>query len=158
MQVQVSLKIELAATASLEEMEKQIQEAGQQAMRETLQQAIRQWEKQSACCPRCGGEQRRVEGSVRRVIATTFGRVSIQRRRLRCQQCRLRWCPARFLLAPLGEGNMSKPLQEAAILAGVSWPYRVASRPRDTQRANRRVCKEEKNVPRFLGRTKDGFP
>src|SRR6266700_3589106 len=32
------------------------------------------------------------------------------------------------------------------------------TRPRDTQRANRRVCKEEKNVPRFLGRTKDGFP
>lgn len=128
MQVQVSLKIEIAATASLEEMEQQIQQAGQEAMREALQQAVRQWEKQSACCPRCGGEQRRVEGSVRRVIATTFGRVEVHRRRLRCQQCRLRWCPARFLLAPLGEGNISKPLQEAAMLAGVSWPYRVASR------------------------------
>ena len=36
MQIQVSLKIELATTASLEQMEKQIQEAGQQAMREAF--------------------------------------------------------------------------------------------------------------------------
>jgi hypothetical protein len=36
MQVQVSLKIEIAATASLTEMEQQIQEAGQAAMREAM--------------------------------------------------------------------------------------------------------------------------
>src|SRR6266487_2049860 len=39
MQVQVSLTIELAASASLTEMEQQIQAAGQQAMRAALKQA-----------------------------------------------------------------------------------------------------------------------
>ena len=36
MHVQVSLTIEIAATASLSEMEQHIQEAGQQAMRERI--------------------------------------------------------------------------------------------------------------------------
>lgn len=42
MQVQVSLTIELDATASLTQMEQRLQEAGRQAMREALKQAIRQ--------------------------------------------------------------------------------------------------------------------
>jgi hypothetical protein len=46
MHVQVSLKMELAASASLTEMEQQIQEAGKPAMREALKQAIRRWEDQ----------------------------------------------------------------------------------------------------------------
>ena len=87
MQVQVSLKIELAASASLTQMEQQIQEAGRQAMREALKQAIRQWEEQSPTCPHCGQKQRRLEGTTRRVIATTFGRVEVPRRRFRCQGC-----------------------------------------------------------------------
>ena len=71
MQVQVSLKLELAATASLTQMEQQIQEAGQQAMREALKQAIRHWEDQNTTCPHCGQQQRRLEGTVRRMIATS---------------------------------------------------------------------------------------
>jgi hypothetical protein len=54
MQVEVSLKSELPATAGREEMEEQIQEAGHQAMREALKQAIRHWEEQRASCPHCG--------------------------------------------------------------------------------------------------------
>ena len=81
MQVQVSLKMELAASASLSQMEQQIQEAGQQAMREALKQAIRQWEELQVSCPHCGEKQRRLEGTMRRVIATVFGRVQVQRRR-----------------------------------------------------------------------------
>src|SRR3989440_10085000 len=46
MQVQVSLTIEIGATADLAEMEQQIQDLGQQAMREVLKQAIRHWEDQ----------------------------------------------------------------------------------------------------------------
>jgi len=50
-------------------------------------------------------------------------------------------------------------LRTLAILEQCGMTYTIlAPCPRDTQRANRRVCKEEKNVPRFLGRTKDGFP
>jgi len=127
MQVQVSLKIELAATASLTEMEQQIREVGQQAMRETLKQVVRHWEDQQQACPHCGNTQRRLEGTVRRVIATTFGRVGVPRRRFRCQECGRRWCPATRLFAELKGGTVSRPLQEAAMLAGCSWPYRAAS-------------------------------
>ena len=127
MYVQVSLKIEISATASLTEMEQQIQEAGQQAMREALKQAIRHWEELQVSCPHCGEKQRRLEGTVRRSIATTFGRVQVPRRRFRGLGCGRRWCPANHLFAQLKGGTISLPLQEAAMLAGCSWPYRVAS-------------------------------
>ena len=127
MQVQVSLKIELAATASLTEMEQQIQQAGQQAMREAVKQAVRQWEDQHPGCPHCGGVPRRLEGTTRRVIATLFGRVQVVRRRFRCQACGRRCCPANALFVGLKGGTVSHPLREAAMLAGCSWPYRVAS-------------------------------
>ncbi len=74
MQVQVSLKMEISATAGLSQMEQQIQEAGQQAMREALKQAIKQQEEHNSGCPHCGERQRRLEGTVRRAIATIFGR------------------------------------------------------------------------------------
>jgi hypothetical protein len=127
MQVQVSLTIELAATASLAEMEQQVQDIGQQAMRAAFKQTIRQWEDQQQACPHCGAKQRRLEGTVRRVIATLFGRVQVPRRRFRCLGCGRRWCPANALFAELAGGTVSRPLQEAAWLAGCSWPYRAAS-------------------------------
>jgi hypothetical protein len=128
MQVQVSLTIEIEASASLTEMEEQIQAAGQQAMRQAMKQAVRQWEDQHQSCPHCGEKQRRLEGTVRRTIATTFGRVHVPRRRFRCQKCGRRRCPATQLFAPLAGGTISAPLQDAAMLAGCSWPYRVAAR------------------------------
>ena len=128
MQVQVSLTIELEASASLTQMEQRIQEVGQQAMREALKQVIRQWEEHHPSCPHCGGKQRRLEGTTRRVIATMFGRVQVQRRRFRCQGCGRRWCPANGLFSELRGGTISQPLQEAARWAGCSWPYRAASR------------------------------
>src|SRR6266571_6615266 len=127
MQVQVSLTIELEATASITQMEQQIQHVGQQAMRQALKQVIRQWEEHHPTCPHCGHKQRRLEGTTRRVIATTFGRVEVPRRRFRCQGCGRRWCPANGLFSELKGGTISVPLQEAAMLAGCSWPYRVAS-------------------------------
>ncbi len=127
MQVQVSLTIEMTASADLTQMEQQIQEAGRQAMREAMKRAIRQWEDQQQACPHCGGKQRRLEGTTRRVIATTFGRVAVPRRRFRCQGCGRRWCPANSLFSELKGGTVSHPLREVAMLAGCSWPYRVAS-------------------------------
>ena len=127
MQVQVSLKMEIAATASLTQMEQQIQQAGQQAMREALKQAVRQWEDQHPACPHCGAKAHRLEGTTRRVIATLFGRVTVQRRRFRCLECGRRWCPAKSLFVELQGGTVTAPLQEAALLAGCSWPYRAAS-------------------------------
>ena len=118
MQVQVSLTIEIEATASISQMEQRIQEAGQQAMREALKQAIRHWEDQHRSCPCCSHKQRRLEGTVRRTIAATFGRVQVARRRFRCQRCWHRWCPANALFNELKGATISQPLREAAMLAG----------------------------------------
>ena len=96
-------------------------------MRAALKQAIRQWEEQHRACPHCGNTRRRLEGTARRVIATRFGRVEVPRRRFRCLGCGCRYCPATGLFAQLKGGTISGPLQEAALLAGCSWPYRVAS-------------------------------
>lgn len=126
MYVQVSLKMEIAATATLPQMEQHIQEAGQQAMREALQKTVRQWEDVHAVCPFCGDQQHRLEGTARRKIATTFGRVQVQRRRFRCQACQRRWCPATLLFAALKGATISQPLQDAAIQIGCSLPYRAA--------------------------------
>src|SRR5215472_10811315 len=127
MQIQVSLTIEISASASLAEMEQQIQEGGRQAMRVAMKQAIRHWEEQHRVCPHCGQTQCRLEGTARRVIATCFGRVEVPRRRFRCLACGRRSCPATGLFTQLKGGTISVPLQEAARLAGCSWPYRVAS-------------------------------
>ena len=119
MQVQVSLTIEIPATASISEMEQQIQEAGQQAMRGALKQAIRQWEDQRSSCLRCGEKQRRLEGTVRRTLATIFGRVEVPRRRFRCQGCWHRWCPANRLFADLKAGTISHPMPRGGGPGGV---------------------------------------
>jgi transposase-like protein len=128
MYVVVSLTVEMDASVSLREMEHRIQEAGQQAMRQAFQHSVRQWEDEQGCCPHCGDRHRRLEGTVRRVVSLPFGRVQVQRRRFRCLGCGRRWCPANQLFASLGAATMSAALQEAAQLAGCSWPYRVAAR------------------------------
>jgi hypothetical protein len=109
MQVQVSLTIEREATANLTQMEQQIQQAGQQAMREALKPAIRQQEDHKGICPCCGKEQYRLEGTVRPMIATPFGRVLVPRRRFRSQASQRRWCRANALLTELKGGPLSAP-------------------------------------------------
>lgn len=127
MYVQVSLKLDVSTSASFSELEQQIQQAGQEAMREALKHVIKAWEHEHETCPACGQTSPRLEGTVRRTIATVFGRVQVPRRRFRCQGCWQRWCPANELLQVLRAGRISPPLREVALLAGCSWPYRVAS-------------------------------
>lgn len=128
MQVVVSLTVELEASAGITEMEEQIQAAGQQAMRQAMKQSVRQWEQAHLTCPSCAEASCRLEGTARRVIATCFGRVEVARRRFRCLACGRRWCPANPLFAALKGLRITPGLQEAAMLAGCSWPYRVATR------------------------------
>jgi hypothetical protein len=99
MYITVSLKIELAATASLTEMEGQIQTAGRAAMQAALQTAIRQSEDAEMSCPACGSEQQHSYGTKRRVLLTSFGRVEVSLKRRRCQQCQQRYRPADTCLA-----------------------------------------------------------
>ena len=128
MHIQVSLIVDIDATADLANMEAQIQAAGHQAMRQALQQGMRQWELSHRICPHCGSGPGRLEGTVARTIQSLFGAVRIARLRIRCQHCFHRFCPAQELLQPLQRGRVSSALAEAACLAGSSWPYRHAAR------------------------------
>src|SRR5215469_8901341 len=60
MHIQVSLIVEIDASADLATIEEQIQEAGHQSMRQALQQAVRHWEQQHRTCPHCGSHQVRL--------------------------------------------------------------------------------------------------
>ena len=57
MDITVSVKIEMDASASLSQMERQIQEAGREAMKEGLKLAILHKEELQAGCSKCGSKQ-----------------------------------------------------------------------------------------------------
>ncbi len=127
MYVTVSLKIELNASASLSDMERQIQQAGREAMKEALKQTIGQSEEHQRICPHCGSEQVQTQGTKRRVLLTRFGRVEVPLRRLRCQQCGQLFRPAERCLAEVAGHNVTPDLRELAALVGSSWPYETAA-------------------------------
>ena len=127
MYVTVSLKIELDATASLSQMERQIQEAGRAAMQEALKQAIHQSEEQHKQCPACGSQQVQAQGTKPRVLLTSFGRVQAALRRLRCQHCQGLFRSAEHCLAEVKGHNVTPDLRDLAALVGSSWPYETAA-------------------------------
>jgi hypothetical protein len=127
MYVTVSLKIGLDATASLSQMERQIGEAGRAAMKEALEQAIHQNEEQQGTCPKCGSEQVQTQGSKRRVLLTSFGRVEVLLKRLRWKPCRHLFRPAERCLAKVKGHNVTPDLQDLVALVGSSWLYETAA-------------------------------
>ena len=127
MRLQVSLTLEMDANATLASMEEQIQAAGHCWMGEALKQAVRQWEKAHHVCPHCRSQQVRLEGTVSRTVLTQCGKVCVARQRMRCQQCFQRFQPSASLWQELHLGRVTSGLAEAAVLAGVSWPYRQAA-------------------------------
>ncbi len=127
MSITVSLKIEVDATASLSELEQQIQEAGRATMKEALKQAIRGIEHAQASCPACASEQLHTRGTKRRVLLTSFGRVEVPLKRLCCQHCRHRYRPAEHCLAQVKGYNVTPDLQELAALVGRAFPYETAA-------------------------------
>ena len=127
MYVTVSLKIDLDATASLSQMERHIEEAGRTAMKEALEQTIHQNEEQQKSCPECGSEQVQTQGTKRRVLLTSFGRVEVPLKRLRCQGCRHLFRPAERCLAEVKGHNVTPDLRDLAALVGSSWPYETAA-------------------------------
>lgn len=127
MHITVSLQIELEATASLPEMEQQIQAAGRVAMQAALKEALQQREEQVQTCPACGSEQVHRQGTKRRVLLTSFGRVEVPLKRLRCGQCRQRFRPALSCLSAVQGCNVTPALRDLAALVGSSWPYETAA-------------------------------
>jgi hypothetical protein len=127
MYVIVSLKIEVEATATLSQLESQIEAAGRTAMQAALQQAIEQQEAQETNCPQCGSDQCRPQGTKRRVVLTRFGRVEVPLKRRRCCACRRLFRPADRCLAEIKGHNVTAALRELAALAGSAWPYETAA-------------------------------
>ncbi len=127
MYVTVSLKIELDANASLSDMERQIQQAGREAMKAAFKQAIHQSQEPEPPCPKCGSERVHPQGTKRRVLLTCFGRVDVPLRRLRCQQCRHLFRPAACCLAEVQGYNVTPVLRDLAALVGSAWPYETAA-------------------------------
>lgn len=128
MQLTVSLKVDVPATASLPDLEGLIQEAGQRAMRLALGEAVRAYETQHQTCPHCGNMLVRGEGTDRRVLRTLFGRVVLALRRRRCLGCGRRFRPADGCLACLEGKQVTPALAQAAVQAGAAWPYATAAR------------------------------
>ncbi len=127
MYITVSLKIELDASTTLSQMEEQIQQAGRGVMQAALAQAIRQSEAQAMKCPQCGSERVQTQGTKRRVLLTSFGRVDLPLKRVRCQQCRQLFRPAQRCLAQVQGHNVTPTLRDLAALVGSSWPYETAA-------------------------------
>ena len=122
----VSLKIELDANANLSDMERQIQAAGREAMQDALKQAIRQSEDHQKTCPACGSEQQ-TQGTKRRVLLTSFGRVEVPLKRRRCQHAASGFALPMRCLAEVTGYNVTPGLRDLAALVGSSWPYETAA-------------------------------
>lgn len=118
MQITVSLIVEVDASADMNQIEQVVQQAGQQAMRVSMQKAVRAAEEPRKSCPHCGGTGLRSEGTDRRVVLTKFGRVVLALRRMRCLGCRRRFRPAEDCLRSLDGDNVTAALSEAYIEAG----------------------------------------
>jgi transposase-like protein len=95
--VTVSLTVELEARAPLGQLETRIRQAGQEAMKQTMKQAIHAQEEKRQC-PGCGSENAASKGSKPRVVLTSFGRVELSLRRYRCADCGARYRPADSVL------------------------------------------------------------
>jgi len=127
MQCSVLVDVELDPSATVEEMERMIFEAGLRAMRQALTEAIGGAEAAHPTCPHCGGNASCSEGTVRRRVLTRFGRVVVGLRRRRCAACGRRFRPAVACFATLGRSAVTAALAEGCVLAGTSWPYATAA-------------------------------
>lgn len=128
MQCSVTIVVEIAPEAEVSQMEAAIQEAGQQAMRAALRQAVRSYETAHPACPHCDDAQSQSQGTVARRVLTCFGQVVLHLRRQRCGACGRRFRPAQGCLQALAGSNVTPALGAACALAGASWPYATAAR------------------------------
>ncbi len=127
MLIKVSLTLELPASGDVNSVEPLVVQAGRRAMEDALREACREYERQVVVCPHCGSERLQGEGTDRRVLLCSFGRVDLYLRRLRCEECWQRFRPADRFLSCLAGGNVSAQLRQACVLAGASWPYATAA-------------------------------
>jgi hypothetical protein len=121
------MTVEVPASGTIDDIEPLVAAAGARAMRAAVQAVCREYEQRVGACPRCQGIALQSEGTDERRLRTSFGRVRLALRRLRCEDCGRRFRPADAFVATLGEGTITARLRDACVLAGSSWPYRTAA-------------------------------
>lgn len=124
----VTLTVEVDPSSDIDTVEGQILEAGRAAMQRLLVVVGQEVEALPVTCPFCTSRCGCWDGQDARLVATTFGRVWLARRRWRCHACQRRSRPLDRLLAPLGDGQLTRLLRQACVEAGASWPYATAAR------------------------------
>lgn len=127
MQIPVLMTVDVPTSGTIDDVEPLIVAAGQAAMRAAVQTACREYERQVVACARCGSDALQSEGTDERRLRTSFGRVLLTLRRLRCEACGARFRPADVFVATLGGVNVTARLRDACVLAGSSWPYQTAA-------------------------------
>lgn len=128
MQVTVPLTVEISPDADINMVEDLVVRAARQAMGALLVQACQQIEALEPPCGHCGAAAGRWDGTDPRVVATSFGRVILPRRRWWCHGCQRRSRPADSLVAGLGSGTVTAALRVACVEAGSAWPFATAAR------------------------------
>lgn len=86
--VRVSPDLKLPDKVDLDSLEPMILEAGRKAMAEALRACCREYEARVGECSFCGDRSLQGEGSDERVLLTSFGRVEVAVKQLRCEGCR----------------------------------------------------------------------
>ena len=133
MRFTVSLSIEVPATATIETIEPLIIDAGRQAMRSALHQAALAAQALVQTCPACAHPLLHSDGTSRRVVLASFGRVEVPVLRKRCAACRHRFRASTAFFAPLEGANISPELGHQAARAGADAPFRRATQTLEQQ-------------------------
>ena len=128
MEITVPLTVEISLDADIDVVEAVVVQAAREAMAAVLVRIGQRIETLVAGCPQCGATQGHWDGIDPRVVATSFGRVVLPRRRWRCHGCQRRSRPADRLVACLGSGTMTAALRVACVEAGSAWPFATAAR------------------------------
>jgi hypothetical protein len=123
----VSITVDLPASGTVDSVEPLVVEAGQRAMRAAVQAACREYERQVQACITCDSALLQSHGTDERQLRTSFGRVRLHLRRLRCEACGRQFRPAEPFVARLAGGTVRARLRDACVLAGSSWPYATAA-------------------------------
>lgn len=128
MEITVPLTVEISPDADIDTVEATMVCAARVAMGEVLIRVCQRLEAREPACPHCAATAGRWDGIDPRVVATSFGRVVLPRRRWRCRACQRRSRPADQLVASLGHGTATAALRDACVEAGSAWPFATAAR------------------------------
>lgn len=128
-EIEITIRVRVDDEMSLEELERLIDEAGDQAKREALTDALRDEvpEKPQECrvCGRQGVLYGRGSGPLR--FDTVFGPIEMRQPRYRCPDCGAEYYPVEEGLELIRPGPVSPGLYRLAVLEGISRSYEQAA-------------------------------